>query len=78
MADGIAVVNSGSSSIKFSLYTINQDGDLVYYFGGQVDGIGVAPRFVAKEADGTVMEERSGVKLMIWFMVPSLSIFLNG
>ena len=58
MADGIAVVNSGSSSIKFSLYTINHDGDPVFYFGGQIDGIGVAPRFVAKASDGTIMEEK--------------------
>ncbi len=62
MADGIAVVNSGSSSIKFSLYTLKEEGNIAYFFGGQVDGIGVAPRFVAKEADGKVMEEKEWSK----------------
>ena len=62
MADGIAVINCGSSSIKFSLYTINQDGDPAYFFGGQVDGIGVSPRFVAKASDGTIMEEKEWSK----------------
>ncbi len=48
----IVVVNAGSSSIKFSLYTVD-NGALTLDSKGQIEGIGVHPHFVA---------ERKGVK----------------
>ncbi len=48
----IVVVNAGSSSIKFSLYTLDQ-GALTLDSKGQIEGIGVHPHFVA---------ERNGLK----------------
>jgi acetate kinase len=55
----ISVVNSGSSSIKFSLFDNLEEEDLRLVFGGQVEGIGVAPRFKARSDQGEVLEEKS-------------------
>lgn len=58
MKDSISVINSGSSSIKFSLYAVSETQSLEPVFHGQVDGIGVAPRFKAKDPAGNTLEER--------------------
>jgi len=63
--DAIAVVNAGSSSLKFSLFTAS-DGELQLAARGQAEGLYTAPRFVAKDAKGDVLDERSwgeGTKL---------------
>jgi len=57
MSDGILVLNAGSSSIKFSLYTLAA-GSPRLSSKGQIEGIGVAPHFVAKSPDGQLLEER--------------------
>jgi len=65
MADAIAVLNAGSSSIKFSLF-LNRGGELDLDARGQVEGIYTAPRFFAKRRDGTLVAEKSwpeGTKL---------------
>src|SRR5262245_31948780 len=65
MADAIAVINAGSSSIKFSLFVV-RDGDLMLDVRGQVEGLSTAPRFVARDASGRTVAERSwreGMKL---------------
>jgi len=65
MADAIAVLNAGSSSIKFSLFRVG-DADLEIDLRGQIEGIYTAPHFVAKGRDGAVMAEKSwteGTKL---------------
>lgn len=49
MLDAIAVLNAGSSSIKFSLFAQAGD-DLTLKLRGQVESIHTAPRFVAKSA----------------------------
>jgi acetate kinase len=54
----ISVVNSGSSSIKFSLFGNVEDEELRLVFKGQVDGIGVAPRFKAHNDRGESLEEK--------------------
>jgi len=59
MTGAISVVNGGSSSIKFSLYREAESDGLKQVYRGQVDGIGVAPTFVAKSADGKVMDEQT-------------------
>jgi acetate kinase len=58
MADAIAVINAGSSSIKFSLFGA-QHGDLRLQLHGQVEGIGTKPHFVAQDAGGEVKSEKS-------------------
>jgi len=51
MADVVLVLNAGSSSLKFSVFEIAGD-ELALQLKGQIEGIGTAPRFVAKGADG--------------------------
>jgi acetate kinase len=63
--DAIAVVNAGSSSLKFSLFEVI-DGELALAAGGQVEGLYTSPRFVAKDAKGAALAEKSwgeGTKL---------------
>ncbi len=50
-SDAIAVLNAGSSSIKFSLFAQGGD-DLALVLRGQVEAISTAPRFVAKNVGG--------------------------
>lgn len=52
----ISVVNSGSSSIKFSVFDNVEAETPRLVFGGQVEGIGVAPRFRAKNGQGETIE----------------------
>jgi len=58
MSEAIAVINAGSSSVKFSVFAL-RDGDLVLDVGGQIDGLSSTPRFVAKDASGRTVAERS-------------------
>ena len=63
--DAIVVVNAGSSSLKFSLFAA-ADGELALTARGQAEGLYTSPRFVAKDAAGQVLNERSwgeGTKL---------------
>jgi acetate kinase len=59
MTDGpgcIAVLNAGSSSIKFALYEPGQDGALL--FRGQVENIGLAAHLEVVDAAGAVAAQR--------------------
>jgi acetate kinase len=56
MADAIAVLNAGSSSIKFSLF-VTRASELELELHGQVEGIYTKPHFIAKRRDGTTAEE---------------------
>ena len=65
MSDVIAVLNAGSSSIKFSLY-VPRDDQIELLGRGQIEGIYTAPRFVTKDKGGTIIAEKSwpeGTKL---------------
>jgi acetate kinase len=42
--DTILVVNAGSSSVKFQISGIEQDGNLKRQIKAQVDGVGSRPR----------------------------------
>ena len=53
----VAVLNAGSSSIKFALYEAGHDGPLL--LGGQVEGIGVEPHLKARNAAGATVADRS-------------------
>ncbi len=54
--DALLVLNAGSSSIKFEVFEV-QAGPVARY-AGQVEGIGAAPRFTAKDAAGARLAER--------------------
>jgi len=58
MAGAIAVLNAGSSSIKFSLFAQAGD-DLALSVRGQAEGIHTAPRFVAKSATGETVSSHA-------------------
>lgn len=55
MSQAIVVLNAGSSSIKFEVF--DSDGHLSQRYEGLIEGIGTAPRFVAKDSAGTVLHE---------------------
>ncbi len=57
MTDAILAVNAGSSSIKFALFE-SAAGSLTVVARGQIEGIGSAPHFVARDGQGAVLEER--------------------
>ena len=54
MRDAIAVLNAGSSSIKFSLFA-QVGNDLELTLRGQAEGLQTAPRFVAKSTHGETL-----------------------
>src|SRR5215471_20259837 len=56
MTGCIAVLNAGSSSIKFALYEAGHDGALL--FRGQIENIGQTPHLKAVDAAGAVVSER--------------------
>ena len=56
MSDRIAVVNAGSSSIKFGVFEMGLDEHLL--FKGQVEQIGVAPRLSVRDSAGESLAEK--------------------
>jgi acetate kinase len=58
MREAILVVNAGSSSIKFSVFA-EADGDLALHCRGQIEGLYNAPHFVARDAGGARLAEKS-------------------
>jgi acetate kinase len=52
VSETILVVNAGSSSIKFQLFALDGREPLQRLLKGQIEGIGVRPRLVAKGTDG--------------------------
>ena len=61
MARQIAVINAGSSSIKFALF--NEENDQTLMFRGQVENIGVAPKLKVENPKGeTIAENEWGSK----------------
>ena len=51
MSECVAVINAGSSSIKFALYEIGQTQSLM--FRGLIEKIGVTPQMVVRGAERT-------------------------
>jgi acetate kinase len=56
--DAILVLNAGSSSLKFSVFT-ERAGELGLELRGQVEGLDTAPRFAARDPKGRVVAEES-------------------
>ncbi len=52
----IAVLNAGSSSIKFALYEARPKGNLL--FRGQIEKLGMAPHLIVRDATGKTVAER--------------------
>ena len=57
MPDAILVLNAGSSSLKFSVFTVEESG-LAPAARGQVQGIGTSPTFDLEGADGKAIEKQ--------------------
>lgn len=58
MGDGILVLNAGSSSLKFSLFSGQGGADLALIWRGQVEGIGTRSHFIASDAAGEVVTQQ--------------------
>ena len=59
MAETILVVNAGSSSIKFQLFSVGERDRLQRLLKGQIEGIGVHPRLFAKGVKGETLIDRT-------------------
>ena len=57
MSRAIISLNSGSSSIKFGLFTLGPDGPS-HAAGGKLEGIGIAPRLAIRDEAGSLLAER--------------------
>ena len=57
--DTILVVNAGSSSVKFQVFSVEGEGRLRRQVKGQIDGIGSRPRLRASGASGDTMADRA-------------------
>ncbi|MDT3683826.1 MAG: acetate/propionate family kinase [Pseudorhodoplanes sp.] len=55
----ILVVNSGSSSVKFRVFSVDGEQSLRQIVKGDVDGIGVRPRLCASGADEEILVDQS-------------------
>jgi acetate kinase len=61
MSGNLLVLNSGSSSLKFAVYLVNEpdrDTEPRRRLRGQITGLEARPRFEVKDADGGTVEER--------------------
>ncbi len=58
MSGAIIVLNAGSSSLKFSIYAVTED-ELRLESRGQIEGLGTAPRFGAKDSAGQPLVDRA-------------------
>jgi acetate kinase len=56
--DTILVVNAGSSSVKFQVFSIEGEGQLRRQIRGQMDGVGSRPRLRASDANGDPLADR--------------------
>src|ERR1043166_4713296 len=57
--DSVLVINAGSSSVKFQIFAVENDGGLTRRIKGQMDGIGTRPRLRASGPDGGPLAARS-------------------
>jgi len=57
--DTILIINAGSSSVKFQVFSVDGDGRLQRQIKGQMDGIGSRPRLRASGAGGDKLADRA-------------------
>src|SRR3546814_647402 len=55
----VVSLNSGSSSIKFAFFTLDDAGHPEHSAGGKIEKIGIAPSLVARRVDGSILAERT-------------------
>jgi acetate kinase len=55
VTETILVVNAGSSSIKFQLFSVASGGRLERLLKGQIEGVGVKPHLIAKGVGGEIL-----------------------
>ncbi|MDO8411588.1 MAG: acetate/propionate family kinase, partial [Phenylobacterium sp.] len=53
----ILVLNAGSSSLKFGVYSVSSESDLSLTLSGSVSGLPDEPRLVARGPEGRVAAE---------------------
>ena len=58
MTDALLTINAGSSSIKFALFEVTPASDPRLLSHGQIEGLGTAPHFLARDRAGAVLAER--------------------
>jgi acetate kinase len=58
MPDAVLTINAGSSSLKFSLYRVDDDGEPAAVLEGEIEGIGTEPHMTAKDAGGKELANR--------------------
>jgi len=56
--DGIVVINAGSSSVKFAVYAAGGRDSLEQTARGEIEGLGLAPHFLATDGSGAVLAEK--------------------
>jgi acetate kinase len=67
----VLVLNAGSSSVKFAVYSAGDDGLRLAH--GEIEGIGTTPRFHARDGDGTEMAAPAiGSKLSVHELMAAL------
>jgi acetate kinase len=54
----VVSLNSGSSSIKFSLFVLDTQGALQFSAGGKIEKIGIAPGLKVRSVEGAILLER--------------------
>lgn len=59
MSEVLLVVNAGSSSLKFSVFTIGRGARLESLYRGEIDGLGARPHFVAHDATGASLADQA-------------------
>lgn len=59
MAETILVVNAGSSSIKFELFSVDADDRLDKIIKGQIEGIGTRPHLFAATSKGALLSDQT-------------------
>jgi acetate kinase len=59
MSETILVLNAGSSSIKFQLFSVGRDDLLERRMKGQVEGIGTRPRLLAKDGKEEILNDET-------------------
>jgi acetate kinase len=65
MADYAVVLNAGSSSLKFAVYRRPEAEGWEIAARGQIEGIGVSPKFSAKDGAGTRLVDRALDKMVV-------------
>ena len=63
MSSGILVINAGSSSLKFSLFSVEAASPTLK-INGQIEGIGAQPHFIATAADTVLAEQYWSAEVM--------------